>query len=175
MSRAKWKVGNYRSGLEKKVADLLAASLLDFKHEYLKIPYTVPETKKKYLVDFWLPKYPKLIIEVKGQFTAADRKKMLLVQEQRPNEIVVMLFGRAQNVLRKGSKTTYAEWCDKNGIKWIDLADFERNPERCLSSLIPKRKSGTSKISRLKRSPVSSISESRRSSRAKAAPTRRTN
>ena len=31
-----------------------------------------------------------------------------------------MLFYNANQKIKKGSKTSYADWCDKHGIKWAD-------------------------------------------------------
>jgi hypothetical protein len=54
-------------------------------------------------------------VESKGNFTAADRKKMKLVVEQNPGLDIRMLFQR-DNKLQRNSKTKYSDWCRKNGI-----------------------------------------------------------
>jgi hypothetical protein len=40
----------------------------------------------------------------------------LLIKEQHPDLDIRLLFQNAYNKIRKGSKTTYAMWCEKKGI-----------------------------------------------------------
>lgn len=61
-----------------------------------------------------------MYIETKGKFTADDRKKLLAVKEQHPNVVIYLLFQRAYNKLSPKSKTTYADWSEKNGFAWAD-------------------------------------------------------
>jgi hypothetical protein len=140
------------------------AALIEWKHENEKLRYVVPETKRIYHPDFSITETPSLIVEAKGIFSASDRKKMLLVKEQHPTREILMVFGRAKNPIRKGSKTTYADWCDKNEIRWIDLNDFVKDPRACLLSSAKKKKSGKSPTSVPKKSRRSSKSGKRLSS-----------
>lgn len=80
------------------------------------LPYKIPESLHKYKPDFRIT--DTMYIEAKGKFVAADRQKMLLVKEQHPNLKICILFQNAFEKIRKGSKTTYAMWCDKHGIEW---------------------------------------------------------
>lgn len=82
------------------------------------IKYVKPETHHKYLADFLLSNG--IIIEAKGMFTIEDRKKHLYIKEQHPHLDIRFLFMGAKNKISKGSKTTYADWCDKHGFKWAD-------------------------------------------------------
>lgn len=61
-----------------------------------------------------------LIVETKGRFTAADRKKHLLIKEQHPDLDIRFLFQRSASRLSKKSKTTYADWCRKHGFQFAD-------------------------------------------------------
>lgn len=131
--------GKYKSGLEQLVAQVFDANKMPFTYEDTSLRFIVPETKRRYTPDFKLKSHPNLYIEAKGRFSAADRKKMLLVKEQYPKLKFVMLFGRAHNTLSKKSATTYGDWCDANGIGWIDLKEFIA----CPLSLI-KNKAGSS-------------------------------
>ena len=45
---------------------------------------------------------------------------MLLIIAQHPEIEFRMLFYNANQKIKKGSKTSYADWCDKHGIKWAD-------------------------------------------------------
>lgn len=149
----------YRSGLEEIIGKTLTNASMTWTHESETLKYLVPSSEHRYLPDFQISTMPNIILEAKGIFSAADRKKMILVQEQHPTRIVIMVFGRASNKLRKGSKTSYADWCNKNNIAWCDLADFVKDPKECLLSSIKRRKSGDSKTSLQKKSQVSSKRE----------------
>jgi hypothetical protein len=58
-----------------------------------------------------------VIIETKGRFTAADRRKMLAIKESHPDLDIKMLFMR-DNKIHKRSLTTYSMWCDANGYDY---------------------------------------------------------
>ena len=102
----------YRSRFEEDVCSRLK---VPFEYETINLYYEVRE-QRKYIPDVILPNG--IIIELKGRFTAKDRKKMLLVIEQHPDLDIRMVFMRHTNKLNKHSRTTYAQWCDKNNIKW---------------------------------------------------------
>lgn len=104
-----------RSGFEKSIAQDLEHKKVDFQYETLKLKYKVPERTATYTPDFLLPNG--IIVESKGKFTSADRKKMLLVIEQHPEVDIRMVFMRDQR-LSKASNTYYSEWCEKHGIKY---------------------------------------------------------
>ena len=131
----------YRSGLEQRVGDCLLAAGIEAKHEVETLKYVQPEVTRKYLVDFQITQRPELIVEAKGRFTSDDRKKMLFIRDQYPDRTIVMIFGRASNTISKASKTKYCDWCDANGIAWVDIRDFERSP-KCLLKLPGRPKDG---------------------------------
>lgn len=108
----------FRSGLEEKVADQLKKSGVEFGYETTKIKYVVPESVHTYTPDFIFPNG--LIVETKGRFVAADRKKHLLIQKQCPNLDIRFVFQNSKNKISKGSKTTYADWATKHGFKYAD-------------------------------------------------------
>ena len=108
----------FRSGLEERVCEQLAfLNILDC-YEIKKIPFVQPEKNRNYTPDFWLPNG--IIVETKGVFTVQDRQKHLLIKDQYPDLDLRFVFSNSKNRLRKGSKTTYADWCDKHGIVWAD-------------------------------------------------------
>ena len=49
-----------------------------------------------------------------------DRQKMQLIKEQHPDLDIRMVFNRSASPIRKGSKTTYADICEKLGIPYAD-------------------------------------------------------
>lgn len=110
----------YRSGLEDRVAGELTAQGVLFKYEdpASVIRYRKPETANRYTPDFILPNG--LIIETKGRFVTADRKKHLFIQEQHPTLDIRFVFSRSATPITKGSPTTYAMWCEKNGFTYAD-------------------------------------------------------
>mmetsp|Transcript_22789 Transcript_22789/g.10988 ORF Transcript_22789/g.10988 Transcript_22789/m.10988 type:complete len:138 (-) Transcript_22789:534-947(-) len=77
--------------------------------------HTKPE-KHRYTCDFCLPN--NIFIETKGLFTTKDRKKHLLIRTSNPSLDIRFIFQNAKNKIKKGSKTTYADWCNKHGFKW---------------------------------------------------------
>jgi len=107
----------YRSGLEERVSQELDKSGVKYEYETQKIKYRVEEDRT-YTPDFILPNG--IIVETKGRFTVADRKKHLLIQKQHPKLDIRFVFQNSRAKLYKGSKTTYAQWCDKQGFMYAD-------------------------------------------------------
>jgi hypothetical protein len=105
----------FRSNYEREVCNELDDDEVEFEYETMNLYYEVSE-QRKYTPDVILPNG--IILELKGRFTTADRKKMLLVMKQHPDLDIRMVFQRHTNKLFKGSLTTYSEWCNKKGIKW---------------------------------------------------------
>jgi hypothetical protein len=85
------------------------------KYEALIVPYTLDN---HYWPDFILPSG--LLIEVKGRFTSADRRKHVAIRAQHPELDIRFVFYRASEKIAKNSKTTYGMWCDKHGFLWAE-------------------------------------------------------
>ena len=105
----------YRSGLEKKLADELKALKVKFSYESLKIEWE-DLAYRTYTPDLILDNG--IIIESKGMFTAADRRKHLAIQRQHPKLDIRFIFENSRRKLRKGAKSTYAEWCIKYNFRY---------------------------------------------------------
>lgn len=103
----------YRSGLEKKLADELKVLKVKFSYESLKIEWE-DLAYRTYTPDFVLSNG--IIIESKGMFTAADRRKHLAIKRQHPKLDIRFVFENSRRKLRKGAKSTYGEWCYKYGL-----------------------------------------------------------
>jgi|TARA_E500000318_G_C3566232_1_gene215770 hypothetical protein len=114
--RAARKYG-YRSGLELSVSEKLKQQNVKFLYEELKIEWE-DLAYRTYTPDFIL--YNGIIIETKGMFTAADRRKHLAIQRQHPKLDIRFVFENSRRKLRKGAKSSYAEWCIKYGFKYYD-------------------------------------------------------
>ena len=54
-----------------------------------------------------------IIIETKGSFTAADRRKHLAIKKQHPKLDIRFVFENSKRKLSKGAKSSYGEWCIK--------------------------------------------------------------
>ena len=108
----------YRSGFEHKVSDQLTEQKIKFGYEDTVINYIKPETSHKYTIDFTLPNG--ILVETKGRWVIEDRKKHLLIKQQYPELDIRIVFQSAKTKIRKGSKTTYGDWCDKHGIIWAE-------------------------------------------------------
>ena len=109
----KHNANRYRSGLERVVAEFLKQNKKNFRYEDLKIEWK-DLRYRTYTPDFILDNG--IIVETKGIFDNEDRRKHLAVREQHPELDIRLVFSNAKAKLYKGSKTTYAMWCEKNGF-----------------------------------------------------------
>lgn len=105
-----------KSGLEEVVYTYLTKHKCTFKYEGLKVTYFQPEIKKTYKPDF--PIRGSFIIETKGAFNSADRKKMKLVKSQNPKLDIRFIFSNSKTKIGKKSNTTYAKWCELNDFPY---------------------------------------------------------
>lgn len=109
----------FRSGLEEVVGQQIKdITGSDPAYESFKLEYLKPSRKSKYTPDFRLPNG--IIVETKGRFETADRQKHLLVKAQHPDKDIRFVFSNSRQRIRKGSETTYADWCRKNGFIFAD-------------------------------------------------------
>lgn len=108
----------YKSGLEDIVANQIASKGLVVNYEVEKIKYVIPASNHTYTPDFLLPNG--IFIETKGRFLPEDRKKQLLVRAQHPDRDIRFVFSSSRTKVTKGSKTSYADWCIKNGFLYAD-------------------------------------------------------
>ena len=108
----------FRSGLEETVSKALKEAGVPFTYEKKKIRYIKPASEHQYTADFELDNG--IIIETKGRFMIQDRKKHLLIKRQHPHLDIRFVFSNSNQKLNKGSRTTYAQWCVKNGFLYAD-------------------------------------------------------
>lgn len=139
----------YRSGLEEVNANHLQALGVTPNYEAYEIEYTVPESKHRYTPDFVLPNG--IVIETKGVWDAEDRRKHLLIKQQYPQLDIRFVFNRSKSPLYKGSKTTYAKFCEQHSIKYADklipkewLKEGPKKLDFASPALRPKHKHRTS-------------------------------
>lgn len=132
----------HRSGLEDKIAAQIKGMKDKEVYECYYLRYTIPESVHTYTPDFILPNG--IIIEAKGLFETADRKKHLLIKKQYPHLDIRFVFQNPKNTIYKGSKTTYADWCKKYGYQYatklIPASWFHEEPKPTSGLLAKKEK-----------------------------------
>ena len=107
----------HRSGLEDRMADDLTERGVGFTYEETKIKW-LDSKVRTYTPDFVLENG--IIIETKGRFTAPDRRKNKELKKQYPDMDLRFVFQNSRAKLYKGAKSTYADWCEKNGFLYAD-------------------------------------------------------
>lgn len=110
VSRSKPAVKSVRNKFEARFAEAHPA----LEYETMKLSYVL---NCSYTPDF-IDHASKTIYETKGRFEPADRRKILAVKKQHPDWTIILVFQNPNRPILKGSKTTYAMWCDKNDVKW---------------------------------------------------------
>jgi hypothetical protein len=108
----------FRSGLEERIAEQLTTLNVPFTFEEVKIKYVKPQRSATYCPDFILSNG--IVVETKGRFLTADRQKHILIKEQHPELDLRFVFSNSNARISKTSKTTYADWCIKNGFVFAD-------------------------------------------------------
>ena len=107
------KTKTFRSKLEQSVASVLDQVGAKYEYESCKVAYTIQHL---YNPDFVLVNG--VMLETKGYWDAEDRRKIKAVMRDNPDIDLRMVFQAPYNKISKKSKTTYAQWCEKHGIKW---------------------------------------------------------
>ena len=107
----------YRSGLEHSISLYLKKLKHTFMYESMKIEWE-DLTYRTYTPDFILNNG--IIIETKGRFLAADRKKHLCIKKQHPKLDIRFVFTNSRSKLSKGAKSNYGQWCNKHGFRYYD-------------------------------------------------------
>jgi len=111
------KRSKYRSQFELHLAKGLAQNKVKFEYESKKFIY-IPKPRT-YTPDFYIIESD-IYIEAKGHLDKADRVKMALIKEQHKDLDIRFVFMNARNKIYKGSRTTYADWCNKHNFRWAE-------------------------------------------------------
>jgi len=108
----------FRSKLEQK-----ASLLLGEEWEYE--PYTIPFTMRRlYKTDFCKGD---IMIEVKGFFRPGDQAKYLAVRDSlEDGKELVFVFANPDKKVRKGAKSTMADWCERHGFRYYGINELNR-------------------------------------------------
>ena len=113
-----------RSRLELRFEDILREYGVDYGYEITKIPYTVPESKHTYTVDWTI--LNGVLLETKGYLSDhRERNKYVLLKMQHPDLDLRFVFDNP-NKLCGGTKMTHAKWAEKYGFKYCSIKDVEQ-------------------------------------------------
>lgn len=107
----------YRSGLEHNLSIYLDEQKIKYDYENIKIEWE-DLAYRTYTPDFVL--HNGIIIETKGRFMAADRRKHIAIKKQHPKLDIRFVFTNSKAKLSKGAKSSYADWCIKHGFRYYD-------------------------------------------------------
>lgn len=121
----------YRSKFELDIAKWLESEGIKFEYEPCKLNYIVPESAHKYTPDWRVNGESTIVWESKGNLTARDRKKLIHVRDSNPNVTIRIILQNASVKIRKGSKTSFGDWCDKFGFEWCDFKDKRKLKQWC--------------------------------------------
>lgn len=133
--------GEVKSRLELKLIEQLERAGAAYEYETIKLPYI---KRHNYIPDFIL-KEQCIVIEAKGLFDLEDRSKMAAVKKAYPDLDIRILFQNENTKIRKGSTTTYKDWCVKNGFmcasgfipdEWLKHKPTEKQREAFIRSVI---------------------------------------
>ena len=105
----------FKSKYEEDVYTNVERNGLTVDYEPFSIPYLV---KGNYYPDFVLSNG--IIVETKGYFDSRARAKMIAVKEHNPDKDIRLVFMNSRTKVRKGSKMTYADWCEKYDFQYAD-------------------------------------------------------
>jgi len=110
-------LAGWRSGFEEDVAAYLTKEGVAFRYEEVVIEW-LDMKNRKYTPDFELSNG--ILIETKGRFVSNDRRKHVEIKKQRPDLDIRFVFQNSNSKLYKGAKSTYGDWCKKQGFLYAD-------------------------------------------------------
>ena len=119
MKRSPKDLKPFKSKFEKSIFDQLNKAFRTCKYECDSYQYEQPVIQRTYTPDFKTTN-KKIYLETKGKLDLESRKKMVWFKECNPSIRIIFLFQNSDVKIRKGSKTSYADWADKNGFEWLD-------------------------------------------------------
>lgn len=125
-AKSKKQKGPYKSGLEKKFAELCFKHGVKAKYEAKTFEFTkIAHYKPDWEIN------PNLYVETKGYFSPSNRGNLLSFREQHPNVEIFLVFSEPNNRLSSKSKTTYGEWATRHNFGWAGINDFQKVIEKC--------------------------------------------
>lgn len=121
-----------RSGLEDRIIKHINQNTNQLKKVGVEVDYECEKIKytqvlnRTYNPDFTLYTNDgeEIHFEAKGYWRPADRQKHKAIKLCNNDLNIVFIFENPKNKISKKSKTTYADYCDKNGYKWVSEKEF---------------------------------------------------
>lgn len=110
---------NFRSKFEETVYNNVLEKGQTVEYEPFSLGYLI---KGNYYPDFVLPNG--IIVEAKGYFDSRARAKMIAVKKFNPDLDIRMFFMNSRTKVRKGSKLTYADWCNKYNFPFAEGSEI---------------------------------------------------
>jgi len=107
-----------RSGLEVDNCKHLEERGIPYEYEKHKIKWEDHQWRS-YTPDFVLESNG-IIVETKGRFVPADRRKHLRIKAQYPKLDIRFVFTNSKSKINTGSKTSYGDWCERHGFLYAD-------------------------------------------------------
>lgn len=108
----------YRSKFEASLSHDLS-EIAQLAYEANRLSYHIPHV---YVPD-WSDSERKIILEIKGLFDADERQKILAIKKCNPDWTICFIFMNDKTKITKTSKTSYRDWCEKNGIQVFGTID----------------------------------------------------
>jgi hypothetical protein len=105
----------FKSKYEEEIFKTAIKNGCEVAYETIKLQYTVTSN---YIPDFILPNG--IIVEAKGYFDVRAQVKMKAVKKANPTLDIRFVFMNSDNKIRKGSKVTYADWCERYGFPYAE-------------------------------------------------------
>jgi len=109
----------FRSGLESAIHEKLNDTFL---YEPYRLPYTI---HRKYVPDF-VHEEQSILIEAKGYFRVGDTQKYTAIRDSMPEWELVFILSDPTKKVRKGSKLTMGQWCEKQGFKCYTVKTIDK-------------------------------------------------
>lgn len=104
--------------MEFRIASALETQGVPFEYEERKVWFIAPAKLSHYTPDFILPSG--IVIEGKGRFDTDDRQKHKHIKALHPGLDIRFVFSNSKAKINKGSKTSYADWCQRYGYQYAD-------------------------------------------------------
>jgi predicted nuclease of restriction endonuclease-like RecB superfamily len=113
------KLAGMKSMGEVRFAATMIAQKIPYSYETTTVQYQYEP--QKYTPDFDVYRGDdKIHIEYKGKLDYDTRKKLLAIRNSNPDMEIILVFEKANNKIKKGSKTTYGMWAESKGFKWSE-------------------------------------------------------
>lgn len=117
-TKKKRPISKFRSGLEAKFASNNHG--MGYEYEPYSIAYVM---KRNYKPDFVKDD---ILIECKGFFRPGDTLKYKSIRDSLPDYELVFVLSDPNKKVRKGSKLTMGQWCEKEGMKHFTVYEHEK-------------------------------------------------